>query len=269
MTKRVRSPSYPSLPLPEAVELVRKIHEASRTNVVEREAAVKDMGYSGLTGRSGKLLATLTQYGLVEKAGKGGVRVTSLAVDILHPQNEGDQVRALREAAFQPELYAALRERFPDGVPSENALRSHLMRAGFATAAIPPTVNSFLETCRFLQQKNAYDGHGPAAPIERSFQPKQPNGDDVLQESMKNNAILAGLASTGPATTAGMIAQSAPGRANRVRIVLDDGKLQISGENVDLKGVDKLKQMLAKYEEILKLSESDDDLEDDEDEAAE
>ena len=269
MAKRVRSPSYPSVPLMEAVELVNKIHGKNRTNVLDREAAVKDMGYSGLTGRSGKLLATLTQYGLIERAGKGGVKVTQIAVDILHPQNDADQARALREAAFHPDLFAALQERFPDGVPSDNALRSHLMREGFATAAIAPTVNSFLETCRFLQQKNAYESHGVESPNEASYQPQQPIGDRMRAEPNNNNEVRGNFPGGQEIAAADMMPHSATGRANRVRIILDDGKLHISGENVDLKGVDKLKQMLAKYEEILKLSESDEDFDEGDDEAAE
>lgn len=157
--KRVRSPAYPSLPISEAIELVGKIYSSNRTNPIDREAAVKDMGYSGLTGRSGKLLATLLQYGLLEKSGKGGVRVTPRAVDILHPESAADRRRALRDAAFEPNLFLSLREKFPDGVPSENNLRSHLMREQFSDVAINPAVNAYLETCRFLQQENAYESY--------------------------------------------------------------------------------------------------------------
>ena len=257
MAKRVRSPSYPSVPLMEAVDLVKKIHEENRTNVLDREAAVKDMGYTGLTGRSGKLLATLTQYGLIERAGKGGVKVTQLAVDILHPESQGDQARALREAAFHPDLFSALEERFPGGVPSENALRSHLMREGFATAAIAPTVNSFLETCRFLEQKNAYESYGRESGTAPKSSVEQPKDSEMQTNNLKNMENIENKKFDPAAVSGTPMEPAQTGRANRVRIILDDGKLHISGENVDLKGVDKLKQMLAKYEEILKLSEAD------------
>jgi hypothetical protein len=119
------------------------------------------MGYSGITGASGKMLANLVHYGLVEKAGKGGVRVTSLAVDILHPENESTKKAALYSAAFQPALFSELRMKFPDGAASENAIRSYLMRQGFSDVAVDPAISSFVETCRFTQQEGAYESQSP------------------------------------------------------------------------------------------------------------
>lgn len=154
---RVRSPSYPSINLEQAIVFASKIHSSNRTNPIDREAAVRDMGYTGITGHSGKMLANLLQYGLLEKFGKGEVRITSRAVDILHPGFPEQRVRALRSAAFEPELFSRLRDRFADGVPSENNLRSFLVREGFSDVAVAPAVSSYLETCRFLQLEKAYD----------------------------------------------------------------------------------------------------------------
>ena len=81
---RSRSPQYPSLSLPQSIDMVVKLHKANRTSVITRETAAKDMGYSGLTGRSLTVIAALAQFGLVEKAGKGDIKVSRRAVDILH-----------------------------------------------------------------------------------------------------------------------------------------------------------------------------------------
>lgn len=125
--ERQRSPSYPSLSLSQAIDLVAKVHKENRTNVISRETAAKDMGYAGLTGRSLTVLGSLTQYGLIEKAGKGDVKVTRRAVEILHPIEELHRAEAIIEAAQSPALFRMLHERFPEGVPSENALRSFLI----------------------------------------------------------------------------------------------------------------------------------------------
>lgn len=154
---RVRSPSHPSINLEQAIVFAGKIHSSNRTNPIDREAAVRDMGYTGITGHSGKMLASLLQFGLLEKFGKGEVRITPRAVDILHPGFPEQRVRALRSAAFEPELFSRLRDRFADGVPSENNLRSFLVREGFSDVAVAPAVSSYLETCRFLQLEKAYD----------------------------------------------------------------------------------------------------------------
>lgn len=157
---RVRSPGYPSISLGKALEITAKLYAANRTNGIDRDAAVRDMGYSGITGASGKMLANLVHYGLVEKAGKGGVRVTSLAVDILHPENESTRRAALHSAAFQPDLFSELRSKFPGGAASENAIRSYLMRQGFSDVAVDPAISSFVETCRLTQQEGAYESQG-------------------------------------------------------------------------------------------------------------
>jgi hypothetical protein len=149
--ERQRSPSYPSLSLPQAIDMVEKLHKANRTSVISRETAAKDMGYAGLTGRSLTVLAALAQFGLVERAGKGDIKVSRRAVDILHSVDEADKAEAIQEAAFAPALFQQLRERFPEGVPSQNALRSYLIQRDFGDVAIGPAITSFLETNAFVE----------------------------------------------------------------------------------------------------------------------
>jgi hypothetical protein len=164
-----RSPGYPAMSLPEAIDLVGKLHAASRTNPTDRESAAKDIGYSGLTGSSAKALADLAHYGLTEKAGKGGLRVSQRAVDILYPESEAGKLAALQDAAASPALFAALNSHFHDGAPSQNSLNAYLMRQGFVSTAIPPVIKSYTDTNRFLQQHGATESHGlPALPAPES-----------------------------------------------------------------------------------------------------
>jgi len=177
---RVRSPGYPSISVGKALEIAAKLYTANRTNGIDRDAAVRDMGYSGMTGASGKMLSNLVHYGLVEKAGKGGVRVTHLAVDILHPENDTTKKAALYAAAFRPSLFSELRSKFPDGAASENAIRSYLMRQGFSDVAVDPAINSFLETCRFTQQEGAYESQGERSLVVIESTPDEPD-DGAIQ----------------------------------------------------------------------------------------
>ena len=151
MDARRRSPSYPSTPLGEAIELARKIHNMERTNPVDREVAVKAMGYSGISGRSATVLSNLIQFGLVEKTGKNEVRITRRAIDIIYPDTDESKAEALRAAAREPELFQAIVERFTDGLPSETALQAYLIRQGFTHAAVSPATRAFLETFLFLE----------------------------------------------------------------------------------------------------------------------
>jgi hypothetical protein len=156
---RIRSPGYPSISLPEAIVIVSKIWNSVRQNTVDREAAVKDMGYSGLTGQSSKMLSNLSHFGLVEKSGKGGIRVTDDAKKILYSNSSEERREALNKTAYSPELFAQIKEKFPDGYVSENALRNYLMREGFSGVAVAPAMTSYLETYDFLRQENAIESH--------------------------------------------------------------------------------------------------------------
>jgi hypothetical protein len=166
---RSRSPNYPAIPLEQAIDLVRQIHSKSRTNVIDRESAAKDMGYSGLTGRSLKILGALGQYDLITRAGKGDLRVTPVSVDILHGLTDDDRKSALRHAGEAPKLFKGIRDRFTDGIPSENVIRSFLVQQGYADAAIGPAIKAFLETNRFLENAGVYDGHGVHEADEADF----------------------------------------------------------------------------------------------------
>ena len=98
----IRSPSYPSMPLSEAVTKVRTLHDVYRTGPIDRENAAKLLGYRGRTGPANQALASLAAYGLLERAGKGDTRVTERAVAILHADSDGEKRENLEAAAFTP-----------------------------------------------------------------------------------------------------------------------------------------------------------------------
>ncbi len=153
MNTRMRSPTYPSTPLAEAIEIIRKLHQVERKNPIDREVAAKALGYSGISGRSATILSNLIQYGLLEKAGKNEVRVTDRAVEIIYPHSSQERAAALRGAAQEPELFQGIMKRFTDGIPSSNALEAFLIREGFTDAAIQPAIKAFRETFLFLEKE--------------------------------------------------------------------------------------------------------------------
>lgn len=156
---RVHSPGYPQFALPKAISSVKRIFDADRRSAIDRGTAVKHIGYSGPSGAADKALATLAHYGLVEKAGKGELKVTQLAVDIIAPDTPQARNAALIEAAFAPQVFADLRERFGTHF-SETALESYLLRANFQNIAIRPVIKSYSETCSYLEQEKAFESGG-------------------------------------------------------------------------------------------------------------
>src|SRR5438309_2334575 len=147
---KLRSPYYPAVPLAQAIDLVAKIFTEDRTNAIDKEVAAKHMGYTGLTGRTLKLFGALSQFGLIEKVGKGQVRVSKTAVSILHWSDEDEKREALSKAGSSPALFRRIRATFDE--PSERTITSFLIKEGFTDTAIPAVLKSYKETNRFLAE---------------------------------------------------------------------------------------------------------------------
>lgn len=155
---RVRSPGYPSASLPEAVEFARKIHDKDRSHPVARDVAADHIGFSAGSGSADRALSALMHFGLAEKAAKGEIRISNLALRILHPHSQDERSAALREAAFQPDLFKELRDRYPgDVLPSLSTLTSYLTRSNFAQGAIGPASKAYLDTCSYLEREGAFE----------------------------------------------------------------------------------------------------------------
>lgn len=182
MTARARSPNYPNLSLPDAIARVRRVFDHDRRAPLDREVVARHMGYSGLSGASDKTIGSIMQYGLLERVGKGEIRVSQIAVDIFHPDNPSDRRRALLTAAHMPTLFRSLRERFPQGIPSADALRSYLVRQNFLNRAIAPVISAYTETCQFLEQENALESGGVPRDFVSSSAPDD-LGDDAGHEA--------------------------------------------------------------------------------------
>jgi hypothetical protein len=158
--KPIRSPSYPSMSLEGAIAAVAKIETVYRSSPVDRDIGVKKLGYSASSGPANKALAALASFGLVERAGKGMMRVTPLARTILHPRDDSEKNTALMQAAMLPRLFQDIRGRFPDlPIPPEDGVRAYLERQGFNASAVGPAAKAFLETMRFIEQSGASESH--------------------------------------------------------------------------------------------------------------
>lgn len=242
---RQRSPSYPSIPLNQAVDLVEKIHKTCRTNIISREDAAKEMGYSGLTGRSLKVLSALLQFGLLEKTGKGDVRVSRRSVEVLHGIDKSDQDEAKLEAALAPQLFRDIHERFPDGVPSESAIRSFLIKQDFQDVAIGPAINAFLETYRWVGEIRESESHGEESDDSS-------NAPEPIQETPMQAQPITASTHVGRPTLA---QASVAADLNKINMDIRGDQVMISGL-LDMKGlrllekrIEGLKALLAPFEE--------------------
>jgi hypothetical protein len=168
---RMRSPNFPGLPLDAAVRAMKGIYDKNRRAVIMREDAAKDLGYSGLTGRSLKILGALNQYDLIENVSKGQIRVTKTGEDILHGIPEEVKIEALHRAGNAPPLFQAIFDRFEGDIPGENAVRSFLFQKGFTNEGVEKALRNFMATNHYLEISGATESHREDDENEREMVP--------------------------------------------------------------------------------------------------
>jgi len=193
---RMRSPNFPSIPLEGAIKAAREIYDKNRRATILREDAAKDLGYSGLTGRSLTVLGALNQYDLIENVSKGQVRVTKTAEDIFHGYPEDVKLAALSRAANAPSLYNDIYERFEGGIPGENAVRSFLFQRGFTNEGVDRALRAFLETNRYLEIAGASESYRSSAQSAPES-PPQPQREEEARTVEPTIAAAVGTATGG------------------------------------------------------------------------
>ena len=63
---RTRSPNYPYIGLPAAIERVRKIYDKEHRNRMSRDVVAKHLGFGSLNGVSLSVISALGKFGLLE-----------------------------------------------------------------------------------------------------------------------------------------------------------------------------------------------------------
>ena len=159
--KRVRSPNYPSISLVEAVQQIQKLFGKIGQHPAPRDAVATSMGYSGLHGASATAISALIKYGLLERVGED-YKLSERAMRIIAPHNQNEKLVALEDASREPTLFAELIEHFPGEVPSDDLLRSYLIRKGFAQAAVPGVIAAYRDTMDLVTREDGGYPHPEA-----------------------------------------------------------------------------------------------------------
>lgn len=140
---RHRSPNYPAIGLGPAIEKAKILFDKDKRTVVDPVVAVTHFGYKGLNGPARVTISAVKKYGLIEEV-KGGIRVTDLAVRILHPADDEQRIAALREAALTPTLFRDLHQTHAEA--SDAAIVSALVQRGFSADAAGQALSAFRNT---------------------------------------------------------------------------------------------------------------------------
>ncbi|MFM8821226.1 MAG: hypothetical protein ACKOD3_11965, partial [Phenylobacterium sp.] len=161
---RIRSPNYPQLSLGEALERVRKIHAKENHLAAPRDIIAKHLGYGGMNGASAKAISAIVKYNLLEEIGGDKMKVSPLALSILFPKDARERGEAIRRAALSPALFSDIESEWEGHKPSDDSLRSFLIRRSFTIDAVERVIESYRETMAFLEQE--IGAHDPS-PLNR------------------------------------------------------------------------------------------------------
>jgi len=229
---RTRSPNYPSMSLAEAITRVTQVFAKEHRHPAPKEVVMKAMGYSGVNGASLGALSAVAKYGLLEKQGEN-YRVSERALQILHPRTPDEKAAAIREAAFQPALFADIAKDFPGRAPSDDNLRAYLIRRGFAPSALAGVIQAYRETMALVTPESGdYMGSNANA----SEEPMQLEQAELPGSSQLRRRVAA--------------AEGDPLRS-LMKVSFTGDAIEISGRVRDQASVDKLVEALQAMRPIL------------------
>ena len=114
MGNNIRGTSFPVIALDEAVSKLKIVYEKVGKGPSTKEEYLKGLGYSGLSGSSGRMFAAFVHYNLFTKTGTK-YKFSDLALNIIFPKNGAEpDASHLVEAALYPKLFNQLFERYID-----------------------------------------------------------------------------------------------------------------------------------------------------------
>jgi hypothetical protein len=146
---KMRSPNYPSLSLRESYQRVKLLWQKERKTAVPADVAAKAIGYSGISGPSRTALSAMKKFGLVDSDDKT-VRVSELALRIIHPANDTEETKAMQQAALKPELFQQMYLSMQDA--SDDAIRSFLItKLDFSEAGANSFIKAYRDTMEVAQ----------------------------------------------------------------------------------------------------------------------
>ena len=179
-----RSPNYPFISLPKAVERARALYQADARHTVRFEVAAKHWGYAAKSSGAKQTVGALRYFGLISLETQGATRaikLTDRALRILLDKRDGERRKALQEAALSPKLYADLWSIWGATTPSDDNAISHLtFELAFNPISAPAALAAYKETMSFA-------GLTASAMVSDDEEDK-PAIDEQEQEDMDDHA---------------------------------------------------------------------------------
>lgn len=173
MATKARSPNYPAISLPKAVDLTERLYNEAHTHKASSAAVANALGYAGLNGASLGVISALKKYGLVEGVGTNELKVSKDGLTIVvDPKSSTERAAAILRSAFRPALFAELRAEYGDKPPkTDEFLRAFLLKKGFVQSVVSVPIRTYRETMELVESAqsvlgDASQGQAPRARYE-------------------------------------------------------------------------------------------------------
>ena len=134
--------------------MTRKLHAKAGKSALHPEIAVQALGYSGLNGAALGILAALKQYGLLDSQRGTSVAVSPLAIKLIHPMSEQQEIETRKAAALSPKIFNEL---YTTGhsACAVDVLANHLVQSGFTPEGARKAASIFKENEEFAKLRGA------------------------------------------------------------------------------------------------------------------
>lgn len=235
--KRARSPNYPAISLPTAIQQLRLLFDRIHRHKAPKEATLKGLGYGGWNGASATALSAHTKYGVLDRLDGDDFKISDLGMRILFHKSPAEYTAALQEAAKGPPLFAELMEEFPETLPHEDILRPWLIRRGFAQSAVATVIDSYRETMEFVSNNST------------RYSPDQVKSQEVAihpQEQLTTRAPSPSFAPA-PQGMRAVLSEEEP-----YRVSLTRGAIEVSARLGDEASADELIRALQAWKVLLR-----------------
>ncbi len=150
----MRSPGYPAISLPEAIEKAKVIWEHEKKHPAPLSALETHWGFTVGSGAVSRLVSSLGKYGLLEDEGVGddkSYKLTEAALEIiLAPEGSSEKAQRIKEASLAPSIFRELWEHYQGELPSDANLESYLLlKKHFNPGKVKDFIQTFKATLAF------------------------------------------------------------------------------------------------------------------------
>ena len=154
---RHRSPAYPAISLPKALERAKEFYAVQKQHAAPTTATVGIWGFGSKSSGGSQVISALKQYGLLSESGEGESRqlqLTDVALGIIRDEREPspDRDAAIGTTALLPKIYAEMWKKWDGNLPAEATVKYFLTHEReYNETAVPDLIASYKDTVAFAK----------------------------------------------------------------------------------------------------------------------